>query len=146
LVVSGVGGVETDGTGAIVGDVVCVGGAVGAAAGGEAAGVAAALSVGLTEDVAGPGRTCRAGEPATREGWGDVLPGAADSLGAASRPTVRVRLNPASATAIASDGPMSTYNVKEARPAWPKARSLGFPSRPPTALVGTSYPPARLDK
>jgi hypothetical protein len=66
----GVGGADTDGIGAIVGDVVCVGGtgggggAVGVVAEGEAAGVAVRASVGLGEDAAGPVRTWGAGDPA----------------------------------------------------------------------------------
>jgi hypothetical protein len=72
----GVGGAETDGIGAIVGDVVCVGGtggggtggggggAVGVGAEGEAAGVAVRASVGFGEDAGGLARTCGAGDPA----------------------------------------------------------------------------------
>jgi hypothetical protein len=148
----GVGGAETDGIGAIVGDVVGVGdtsgggGAVGVAAEGEAVGMAVRVSVGCGEVAARPGRTCGAGDPAVADGAGEPLAGAGDPLGEASLLTLRVRLNPARATAIAREGPRSTYRVKEARPAWPIARPPAIPSRPPIYLVGTSYPLPRPDK
>ena len=143
FVASGVGGAESDGTGAIVGEVVCVGAAVGAGAVGAADGVAVRAAVALGDVAAGPGNVCGGIDPGIE---GEAVEGKGDALGVDWPPASRIRLNPARASAIASDGPSSTYRVKEARPAWPKARPPGFPSRPPIRLVGTSYPAAIVDK
>jgi hypothetical protein len=113
LVGSGVGGADSDGIGAIVGDVVCVGGEVGAPAGSDGAAVRGAVAVGSV--AAGPGRVC--GGAALVAGVEEaLLDGAADPLGVGWPLASRVRLNPARATPIASDGPSRTYRVKEARP------------------------------
>jgi hypothetical protein len=144
-VAPGVGGAETDGTGGIVGEVGCAGGAVGAAAGGGVGGVAVRASVAVGGVAAGPERICGAVDPLLEGAEGDPVAGAGDSLGVACPLESRVRLlNPARATPIASDGPRSTYRVKEARPAWPRARPPDFPSYP--TLVGSSYLPAIRDK
>jgi hypothetical protein len=134
LVGSGVGGVETDGTGAIVGGFVGgfvrVGGAVGAATEGEAVGVAVRVSVPPGSVIAGPGNVCGGFEPPGDDG--DALAPAGVSLGLGVVLS-RVKLNPARATPTASDGPRSTYRVKEARPVWPRALPPDFPSLPTPA-------------
>jgi len=114
LVGAGVGGAESDGTGAIVGEVVSVGGAVGAAAGGEADGVAVREAVALANVAAGPGSVFGGIDPVTE---GEPTAGAGEPLGAAGLAASRVSGNPARATPMASDGPSRTYRVKEARPA-----------------------------
>jgi hypothetical protein len=139
LVGTGVG--ET--VGAAVSGFVTTGGAVGAAVGGfVAAGGAVGGGVGACVDVRGslvvPGSIDPA-EPGDVSGFAGPATGTADgdagaALGAAlfASTASRVRLKPASARATASDGPRSTYSVKDARPAWPRARSVDFPSIPPT--------------
>ena len=81
VVGSGVGGVETDGTGAIVGGFVWVGGAVGAANDGETVGVAARASVALGNVAAGAGSVCGEVEPAGGEADADAVALAGASLG-----------------------------------------------------------------
>jgi hypothetical protein len=136
LVGSGVGGVETDGTGAIVGGFVGgfvrVGGAVGAATEGDAVGVAVRASVPPGSVIAGPGNVCGGFEPPGDDPDGDELAAAGASLGLGVALS-RVKLNPARATPTASDGPRSTYRVKEARPVWPRAWPPDFPSLPTPA-------------
>jgi len=114
FVAAGVGGAESDGTGAIVGEVVSVGGAVGAAAGGETDGGAVRAGVALGDGATGPGSVCGGIDPVTE---GEPTEGAGESRGTAWLAASRVRVNPARATPIASDGPSRTYRVKEARPA-----------------------------
>ena len=128
----------TDGTGGIVdefvcvcvgvGATVCVG--VGATVGGAADGVAVPAPVAPGDVAVGPGRVCRGVDPLAEGAAEEPVEGAGDSLGGAAPPASRMTLNPASATPIASDGPRSTYRVKEARPVWPEARPPGFPSIP----------------
>ena len=81
LVGSGVGGVETDGTGAIVGGFVWVGGGVGEATGGETVGVAVRALVALGNVAAGPGSVCGEVEPAGGEADADAVALAGASLG-----------------------------------------------------------------
>ena len=128
------GGGVSEGAGGAVGEKVVDGGAVGAAVAGAAvgpdvrvSGVAGAVATGL-----GRGAVSGAAGPVVELASGDAVAVPGRSLGAWWLPASRVRLNPASATATASDGPRSTYRVKEARLPWPSARSPGFPTCPPT--------------
>ena len=131
---AGVGGVETDGTGAIVGGFVWLGGAVGAANDGDTVGVvvgvAVRASVAIGSVDAGPGSVCGGNDVCAGVPEGDAVTLAGASLGEFRPSASRVRLNPARATPTASDGPSSTYKVKDARPVWPGALPLGFPALP----------------
>jgi hypothetical protein len=131
LVGMGVGVAGSDGAGAKVGESVAAGGAVGAAVGatggaevrvsGVAFGVADVPVAGDVGDAAAP-----------LLGVGDAVAAPEGPGGSWGPPASRIRLNPARARPTASDGPRSTYKVKEARPPWPRPRSPGFPSGPPT--------------
>jgi hypothetical protein len=85
LVGSGVGGAETDGTGAIVGGLVGgfvrTSGAVGGATDGVALGVAVRPSVPVGNVIAGPGSVCGGVEPAGDDADGEALALAGASLG-----------------------------------------------------------------
>jgi hypothetical protein len=152
IVGCGVGEGDADGTGVFVGAFVGPGDAVGGAADGEAVGplggvccggVAVRASVALGSVTAGGGRVCGDDETfVDAEGAAVVPAGPSPEEFCATRSCVR--LNPARATPTASDGPSSTYRVKEARPVWPKALPPGFPSRP--TLVDSSYRSASLDE
>jgi hypothetical protein len=134
LVGVGVGGVDTDGTGGRLGAGVRVGAEVGPADGGGAVGVADGGAVEAGGVAAGPGSVCGADPSGDGCGAdGEAVVRAGRSPGRAPPLSPWVSLYPANAIAIASEGPRSTYKVKEARPVWPKARSPGFPTRPPIA-------------
>jgi hypothetical protein len=130
LVGIGVGVGGSDGAGASVGAFVAAGGAVGAAVGatdgavvrvsGVAFGVADAPVAGEVGDAAAPLLAV-----------GDAV-AAPDGSGGRPAALSRMMLKPARARPTASDGPRSTYKVKEARPPWPRPRLPGFPSSPPT--------------
>ena len=131
LVGIGVGVAGSDGTGGTVGEFVAAGGAVGAAVGatggaevrvsGVAFGVADVPVAGDVGDAAAP-----------LLGVGEAVAVPEGSGGRWGPPASRMRLNPARARPTASDVPRSTYKVKEPRPPWPRPRSPGFPSGPPT--------------
>ena len=117
--------------GAVVGRFVWVGGAVGTPTVAEAVGVAVRVSVAVGNVAAGEGSICGGSDPIVGDADGDAVAMAGASLGAPRPADSCVRLNPARATPTASDGPSSTYKVKEARPVWPRAWPPDFPS-PPT--------------
>jgi len=143
LVGTGVGVGGSVGAGGRVGELVAAGGAVGGAVGGGggadvrvsavAVGVADRPVVGDAGDAAAP-----------LVGVGDAVTDAEGSGCSFGPPLSCITLNPARARPTASDGPRSTYKVKDARPPWPRPRP-GFPSNPPT-LVDSSYRPEPVDK
>jgi hypothetical protein len=133
----GVGTGVGEAVGAAVGAVVFTGGAVGAAVGGVVgADVGRTVGVDVRRSSVLVGGIDPAGAAVATESAGPasgILDGDAvapfGTIGSA--PTAsRVRLNPTSARPTARDGPRRTYSVKDARPRWPRARSLDFPCAP----------------
>jgi hypothetical protein len=106
-------------------------GAVGALVAGGAVGAAVGAGDGVAVRVwrVATGVAEAAGAPDV--GWAELLVGVTSGDAApvgeelpanGRRPVSRVRLNPASTRPTARDGPRRTYNVKDARPPWPRAR------------------------
>ncbi|OLC09406.1 MAG: hypothetical protein AUH39_04565 [Chloroflexi bacterium 13_1_40CM_67_9] len=116
-----VGGGVSEGAGGAVGESVAGGGAVGAAVAGAADGGRVRGSAVAGDVAAGPGRTIGGVAEAVVElAGGETVAEACGWPGVWRPPVSRVTLNPASATATASEGPRSTYRVKEARPPRPR--------------------------
>jgi hypothetical protein len=134
-----------DAVGATVGGLVITGAAVGGEVGAPVgAVVSAAVGADVVRmvgvDVRGSGVLPGwSDSPGTDDAVAPAAPDAGALVGDALAPPGAIALalscvrpKPASATPTAREGPRRTYKVKEARPRWPGARSIDFPSSAPT--------------
>jgi hypothetical protein len=121
LVGGGVGVAGSDGGGATVGEFVLAGGAVGATVGGADGVDVFGSGVAGGDAVAPPGAEVRGAGLPVEITTGAVVGVLLASGGAPLLAASRVKLKPARARPTASEGPRSTYKVKDARPPRPAA-------------------------